>query len=340
MRNFTFTKDSIISFKAYGIGTGQRTVLTGINVPKITQLTVRDDFDGAGIRREYCATPTLRRAPRETVPGADVGETCSYLTCSECDKSFRRYRDLMAHEVIGKHRKSPMTMVPLQDLYLEHYQERYTATQFTLQEDRITVLEEMAAEKPTTPEMLDRKSWALQQTAVHRRYTPNVHRFLLHHFKEGKGKADPNKVCAAMSLDRQFDRSQLLDAKKIKAYFRTLISRQQQRKNVDEPLDNDEIESHEDEEKEQSEIREKQVLLKKLEHLLVLTHPISFDGKNLCQITGQNWSKMSKGNLIEIAKHLNITPKSKSTNAILTMAIKEKLSACSCQLIKNFKIFC
>uniref|UniRef100_A0A914XEG8 Alpha-type protein kinase domain-containing protein n=1 Tax=Plectus sambesii TaxID=2011161 RepID=A0A914XEG8_9BILA len=252
---------------------------------KLTPLNVTFDFDDAGIRRAYQAPPTTQRPAQPVDLEEDSEDPSAYHTCSECDKSFCRYRDLLAHEMKGSHKTAKMSPILLQD----------------------------------------------HRVAPHTWYTEEVRAFLQDQQKRGSGKADPNKVAAAMSLSRQFVRSQLLSARQIRAYYSAMKSRQQKKERVDQPIDEDEVKVYAEEDAERAELQGRDLILTHLSDLISPTHPVVYDEQILCKVSATKWTKMSKSKLTEVANYLNIPIKTKSTIPILMMAIKDKLSVCTCQ---------
>uniref|UniRef100_A0A914XKY9 C2H2-type domain-containing protein n=1 Tax=Plectus sambesii TaxID=2011161 RepID=A0A914XKY9_9BILA len=297
LRNFTLEQDRIISYKAYGMGSGQVTKLSEVKVPKIIQLKIAHDFNNIVVSRLEQVPLATRRTAQATSSQEDSEEESLYHNCSECDKSFRRYRDLLVHEVSGKHTSAKLSPLPLRDHLLECYQERYTTAQFTLQENCNCVLKDMATEKPTTSEMLDKQSWALQRVVPHTRYTEEVRAFLQDQQKRGSGKADPNK----------------------------------KKERVDQPIDEDEVEACAEEDRERAELQGRDLVLSHLSELISPANPVVYNGRILCEVSATKWTKMSKSKLTEVANYLNIPIKTKSTIPILRMAIKDKLAICTCQ---------
>uniref|UniRef100_A0A914XDX8 C2H2-type domain-containing protein n=1 Tax=Plectus sambesii TaxID=2011161 RepID=A0A914XDX8_9BILA len=210
LRNFTLEQDRVISYKAYGMGSGQVTKLSEVKVPKIILLKIAHDFNNIGVSRLEQAPPATRRTAQMTSSQEDNEEESLYHNCSECEKSFRCHRDLLAHETtfLSTTRKG-------------------TRLRSSLCKKIVTALEELGLEKPTTRDMLDKQSWALQKMAPHPRHGKDVYSFLLDANKKGIEKADPIKVAAAMSADSHFERSQLLNPRKIKAYYSAMKSQEQ-----------------------------------------------------------------------------------------------------------------
>lgn len=330
LRNFSFQNNCLTTQKAYGMGIEQVIKFSDIKkVPTPTSLTVMHDFKPVEIRRTYHA-PSAARSSRTPVCFEEDEEVdLASHSCMECDKTFRRYRDLLAHEAAGNHKSARMSTKPLSDHLLEYYQERYTNMQFTVQETRDFVMQEMAADMPKTPAMLDKQSWALPKPVARKRYTEGVHKFLRDQQTKGGGKADPVKVAAAMAL--QFMRSDRLSETQIRAYYSVLKSRQQRMERIEEPVDEEETEIELREEGERGELEEKNRLLSHVNDLLSSNHPIMYHEENLCNVSENFWKQQKKPALTAIAKDLRIPIKSDATILILLKAINEKLSTCACK---------
>ena len=131
----------------------------------------------------------------------------------------------------------------------------------------------------------------------------------------------------------------ITDAKKIKAYYSALDRRKWLKNRTNEPVDEEEIENCIADDREHVIQQEKQIIMSQFKDSLIPPHSMTYNGKNLCEKTELEWKKLSKNQLDTIAKHLDIRVKSKASVPILTLAIKDKLSTCSCTFTLNaFKI--
>ncbi|XP_068719659.1 uncharacterized protein [Montipora capricornis] len=324
--NFSFERDIITVWQAYGIGAGQK-------IPNSSFMYTQDT---SGLRRvgEWSQESIITTQRRQAGAGTkDPLNPVATFPCMEpaCIQTFSTLQEADDHMDTGRH------------VLLQEKESVYDTIR--RQWASIATSVKGQSQKPICPDYQSdaaiagglqgtpgeaQLGWALKKAKANVRISPAVKEFLTNVFdegnKDGKQKANPTEI--AEEIKKNFKRNEWLETQTVKGFFSRLAARQR----------GQEIGSQQDHDQDLA--LEREVFLQDLEEQVNrevgLGHPVEYEDVNLCQLYHQGrfeqfLTKLKISDLRSMCNQFNVALKGPlSRKATFIQALQELVTSCSC----------
>ena len=318
--NFSFERDSITVWQAYGIGAGQ----------KIPYSSFMYTQDTSGLKRvsewsqESIITTQRRQAGAGTKDPLKLVATFSCME-PECIQTFSTLQEADDHMDTGCH----VIIQEKESVYDTISQQWASITTSVKGQSQKSISIDYQSDATIsgclqgTPGQTQ-VGWALKKTKANVRISPAVKEFLTNVFdegnKDGKQKANPTEI--AEEIKQKFKRDEWLETQTVKRFFSRLAARQRGQE-IDQDL-----------------ALEREVFLQHLEQQVnrevSLDHPVEYEDVNLCQLYHQGrfeqfLKKLKIRDLRLMCEQFNVALKGPlSRKATFIQALQDLVASCSC----------
>ena len=323
--NFSFERDSITVWQAYGIGAGQ----------KIPNSSFMYTQDASGLKRvsEWSQESIITTQRRQAGAGPkDPLTSVATFPCIEpaCMQTFSTLQEADDHMDTGRH-----VMSEKESVYDTIRRQWTSITTSVKGQSQKSISTDYQADTTIAGCLQGipgetRLGWALKKTKANVRISPAVKDFLTNVFDEGNKDEKPkaNATEIAEEIKQKFKRDEWLETQTVKGFFSRLAARQR----------GQEIGSQQDHDQDLA--LEREVFLQHLEQQVNrdvgLSHPVEYENVNLCQLYHQGrfeqfLKKLKISDLRSICDQYNVTLKGPlSRKATFIQALRELVTSCSC----------
>ena len=310
--NFTYEKDGIRVWKAFGVGKGKK-------VPNRSLYISHQGNTQISVKKPFLGNHSVRQTKFKK-ENTETANTEGLFDCPEpgCNHVFKSFQSLELHMDIGKHSRFVNNESVYDVLRKEWANSFKTVT--TAQNIQLPTQSSVEESKESTLKM----GWALAQPKTGSvRFPENVKKYLVAKFDFGERtghKADPGQVSLDIraakdeSGERLFTREEWLNKQQIKGLFSRLAK--QRRKEQLQQIQTSAEENTDDTDSDFEENVEREMLVDNIAEINVF-HPIHYDVYDLCDMYEQKRLSVYKVAMLkEICAHFELPFKSKDKKQI------------------------
>ncbi|KAK3722361.1 hypothetical protein QZH41_003618 [Actinostola sp. cb2023] len=334
LNNFTYSKEGIITWRAYNVGKGKLVTGDNLQAPDFshcqfkTQFSPGDFVDITSTRKSGKQSKPVQK--EESHPQQIVDNALFTCPNSGCTNEYQRHSGLEKHLLFGK-----CQLAPERETLMDKAKVLYTAK-----------LSEGASAKPllaaaevqgnTEDNVVLPVGWALKSSSKSTRFNSRQKNYLDNKFRIGQEtghKADPATVAHDMRYSkdsegkRLFRVDEFLTHKQIKSYFsrKSAKVRSGNATDIQDVAEEDEIAAEEQQNYDDA----RQSILQEVQ----LKHPIVYDTYNVCSMqTSNTFTKLSVSVLRSMCEYFDLPVNHIKAHrkAPYLVLVKELVQSCTC----------